>query len=425
MTQAAGHREDFARALLRRAFDACVATAQPETFLPRFTPTAPKGRTFVIGAGKGSAAMAAAFEQAWRGGPLSGLVVTRYGHGAPTRAIEIVEAAHPVPDAAGFLATQRLIGALQNLAPDDLIVALMSGGGSSLLCAPAPGVSLADKQAVNRALLASGAPIADINILRKHLSRIKGGRLPQFAPATAIKALIVSDVPGDDLSAIASGPTVADASTLAQARDIVARWRLALPASALAALRDEANETPKAVSPLVDNELVMNPAQALAAAKAALDKAGCETVLLGEALEGEARDLGRIYGAMLRACFGKPHPICLLSGGETSVTLSGGAHPGRGGRNSEYLLSAALSLQNEDRCFGLAADTDGIDGSEDNAGAFFSPQTLQRAARAGLDPRDALAKHDSYAVFAIAGDLTMTGPTRTNVNDFRALLYLP
>lgn len=412
--------------LARAVFGQVVAAAQPQACMSGHVPSPPRGRTFVVGAGKASSAMASALEALWPG-PLSGLVLTRHGHATPTRSIEIVEAGHPVPDEAGFRATQRLVLALSDLTSKDLVIGLFSGGGSSLLCAPAPGLSLADKQEVNRALLRSGAPIDAMNVVRKHLSRLKGGRLPLLAPRTPIVSLIMSDVPGDDLSTIASGPTVGDASTLADARAAVARWSIALPDAARAALDDMANETPKPGDPrlaLVENRLILGPDQALRSAFPLLTAQGYAIDYLGDAVEGEAAETGRAHARLAIAARARGQRVAIVSGGETTVTVRGAA--GRGGRCSEYLLGFALALdQTEQGCAGivaLAADSDGIDGSEQNAGAVLLADTLARAREGGIDPRAALAGHDAYGVFATAGDLVVTGPTHTNVNDVRVIL---
>ncbi len=414
-----------AEALLRDAFAQAVEIAQPRHCLAGHLPSPPRGRTFVIGAGKASSAMAGAFEALWPG-DCSGIVLTRHGHRTPTRAIEIVEAGHPVPDEPGFAATQRVLALLAQAGPDDLIIGLFSGGGSSLLCAPAGAMTLADKQAVNRALLACGAPIGEMNVVRKHLSRVKGGRLALAAPRTPFLSLIMSDVPGDDPSTIASGPTVGDASTLAEAREIVRRWQIDLPPAAQRALMDEANETPVPGDPRlahVTNRLVMTPAAALEGAAEFLRAAGIEVVYLGDAIEGEARNVGAAQAEAVSRLTAADRPVCLLSGGETTVTLA--AKGGRGGRNSEYLLGLALATEGRADIVALAADTDGIDGSEDNAGAVRRPDTLAWARAAGIDPADALARNAAYGVFAAADALVVTGPTHTNVNDFRAVMLLP
>jgi hydroxypyruvate reductase len=410
------------RAFLRGLFDAAIAAAAPAESLARFLPPPPKGRTIVVGAGKAAASMAAALEAAWSG-PLEGLVVTRYGHRAPTRAIEVVEAAHPTPDAAGAAAAARILERVKGLGADDLVLCLISGGGSALL---APGLSLADKQAINRALLKSGAGIAEMNCVRKHLSAIKGGRLALAAAPARVVGLIVSDVPGDDPATIASGPTTPDPTTSADALAILDRYAIDAPACVLAHLESAAAETPKPGDPRfanVSNVIVAAPRLSLSAAAAAARLAGVTPLDLGDAIEGEAREVGKAFAgiALSAARRGAPArgPCVLISGGETTVTVRG---KGRGGRNSEFLLGLALALDGAPRIWALAGDTDGIDGSEDNAGAIVAPDTLARAAALGLDPRARLDDNDAYDLFAALGDLVVTGPTLTNVNDFRAIL---
>ena len=416
------------RALLQAMFRAAIEAAQPALCLPAHLPSPPKGRTIVIGAGKASAAMAAAFEAHWPG-PVEGLVVTRYGHGAPTRRIEIVEAAHPVPDAAGRAAAARILKLVSGLSADDLVVALISGGGSALLAAPAAGLTLEDKQAVNRALLKSGADIAEMNCLRKHLSAIKGGRLAAACAPARVQALMISDVPGDDLSVIASGPTVPDATTREDALAVIAKYGIGLPAAVRARLDDPACETPKPGDPVfarVTNTLIATPQRSLEAAAEVARAAGVTPVLLGDALEGEAREVAKVMAGIARsvARHGTPAgaPCVLLSGGETTVTLRG---KGRGGRNAEFLLALAVALDGAAGIHALAGDTDGVDGSEDNAGAILTPDSLARAAAAGVSANAMLADNDGYSFFAGLGDLVVTGPTLTNVNDFRAILVSP
>ncbi|HEY8581058.1 MAG TPA: glycerate kinase [Beijerinckiaceae bacterium] len=413
-----------ARAFLIDLFRAAVAAADPARVVAPALPPRPKGRTIVLGAGKASAAMARAVEAAWDG-PLEGLVVTRYGHGAPCARIEIVEAAHPTPDEAGHAAARRILALAQGLGPDDLALCLISGGGSALMALPAPGLTLEDKRAVNAALLRSGAPIDAMNVVRKHLSAIKGGRLAAAAFPAQVVTLAISDVPGDDPGVIASGPTVADPSTFGEALDVLRRYDVREPASVLAHLARAAEETPKPGDPRLSTStlrLVATPALSLAAAAERARAAGVTPIVLGDALEGEARALGGAHAADLRRrlAAGDPRPCVLLSGGETTVTVRGAG--GRGGRNSEYLLALACALGEAPGVAGLAADTDGVDGSEDNAGAFFDAGTLARARAAGLDPAQELDRHNAYDVFRAAGDLVVTGPTLTNVNDFRALL---
>ena len=413
------------RALLRSLFDAAVAAADPALIVPKHLPEPPRGRTIVVGAGKAAAAMAAAVEAHWRG-PLEGLVVTRTGHGAPTRRVRVVEAGHPNPDAAGMGAAREILAMMQGLTSDDLVLGLVSGGGSALLSLPAGEVTLADKQAITRALLKSGARIDEMNAVRKHLSAIKGGRLAIAAAPARVVTLIISDVPGDDLSVIASGPTVADTTTLADARDVLARYRIDVPARVAAHLADPLNETPKPGDPRlarVENRLIATPRDALLAAAAKAREAGYAPLILGDAIEGEARECGVVHAgvALSAARHGEPvrPPCVLLSGGETTVTIRG---KGRGGRNSEFALSLAIALDGRHGIFALAADTDGIDGFEAAAGAIVTPDTLARARALGLDPRARLDDNDSYSLFAALGDLVVTGPTLTNVDDFRAIL---
>ncbi|WP_414833484.1 glycerate kinase type-2 family protein [Afifella sp. YEN Y35] len=407
-------------------FAAAVRAADPATCLPPHLPSPPAGRTIVIGAGKASAAMAKTLEDNWKG-PLEGLVVTRYGHAVPCRSIEIVEAAHPVPDVAGEKAARRMLDLLRDLTEDDLVIALISGGGSALLSAPADGLTLADKQEINRALLASGAPIGAMNCVRKHLSAVKGGRLAAAAWPAPVLTLAISDVPGDDPAAIASGPTVADPTSLADARNVLARFRIELPAAAEAWLASPEAETPKPGAsrlPRSTFRLIAAPHRSLEeAAKIARD-CGVAPLILGDDLEGEARQLGAEHGRLARTKLARgelARPFVLLSGGETTVTLRGN---GRGGRNAEYLLALAIALDSAEGIYALSCDTDGIDGSEDNAGALCAPDTLARAKDLGLDAHDALARNDAYSFFEALGDLVISGPTLTNVNDFRAILAL-
>jgi hydroxypyruvate reductase len=407
--------------LLRAMFDAAVAAAQPDLCVPTHLPDPPKGRTIVVGAGKASAAMAQELERHWPT-PLQGLVVTRYGHAVPCEHIEIVEAAHPVPDTAGRDAAQRILDLVSNLTADDLVITLISGGGSSLLTLPAPGLTLANKQAVNTALLKSGAPIDAMNCVRKHLSAIKGGRLARAAAPARLEALIISDVPGDDPAIIASGPTVPDPTSFADARHVIERYGISLPSAVQAHLEAAADESPKPGDPCFANtaaHLIATPAMALAAAARVAEGAGYTVDLLGDALEGEARAVAAEHAGRARAA--APGTI-ILSGGELTVTLDGN---GRGGPNGEYALALALALGGTDGIYAMACDTDGIDGSEDNAGARIGPDMLARAAAAGIDPSAALAANDSYGIFAALDDLVVTGPTHTNVNDFRAILIEP
>jgi hydroxypyruvate reductase len=416
------------RVFLRALFEAAVAAALPVRIVPQHLPEPPKGRTIVLGAGKASAAMARAVEDNWPG-PLSGLVVTRYGHAVPCSRIDIVEAAHPVPDATGEEAARRILGLAKTAGPDDLVLCLISGGGSALLSLPAPGLTLADKQAVNRALLASGATISEMNTVRKHLSAIKGGRLAAAAHPARVVTMLISDVPGDDPGTIASGPTVADPTTFAEARAVLAKYGIDPPPAVAAHLEAASDETPKPGDPRLANAETVMVASPLASLMAAADiarAAGIAPLILGDAIEGEARDVGRAMAATALSSRTRGMPLAapavLLSGGETTVTVR--ARGGRGGRNGEFLAGLALGLAGAPRIFALAADTDGIDGSEDNAGAVVTPDTLARAAAVGLDVEAALAANDTWPVFAALGDLVVTGPTLTNVNDFRAILIL-
>ncbi|MPZ45179.1 MAG: DUF4147 domain-containing protein [Betaproteobacteria bacterium] len=414
--------------LLRRMFDAAVSAALPEHCLPAHLPRPGSGRTIVVGAGKASAAMAAVLEQHWPD-ELSGLVATRYGHALPCRRIEIVEAAHPVPDAAGRAAAERILSLVSGLDAEDLVICLLSGGGSALLTLPAEGVSFEDKQAVNRSLLRSGANIAEMNCVRKHLSRIKGGRLAVAAYPARVASLLISDVPGDDPAVIASGPTVADPTTYADARAVLEKYAIAAPAAVVAHLERAADETPKPGDPRLRRaEWVMlaTPEDALTAAAGSARDAGVTPVILGDSIEGEAREVARVMAAIARQVVRHgepvPAPCVLLSGGETTVTVRGN---GRGGRNAEFLLALALALDGEANVYALAADTDGIDGTEDNAGCMATPDSLARARALGLDSKAMLQANDGYTLFAAIDGLVSTGPTLTNVNDFRAILVLP
>ncbi len=423
---------DNPRRLLRQLFDAALAAADPARCVPPalagLEPPGPGGRLIVIGAGKASAAMARAVEMHWPG-PLTGLVVTRYGHGVPCERITIVEAAHPVPDAAGEAAAGRMLGLLHGLTAADRVLALISGGGSALLAAPAAGVTLAQKRALTSALLASGASIAEINCVRKHLSAIKGGRLAAAAWPAPVLTLAISDVPGDDPAVIASGPTVGDPGTAADALAVLDAYRIALDPALRERLAGGELETPKPGDPRLagsDFRLVASPRQMLEAAAAEARRLGVAPLILGDALEGEAREVGKLLAGIAQSCgrhgFPAKKPCVLLSGGETTVTL--GTAGGRGGRNSEFLLGLALALDGAPGIYALAADTDGIDGSEDNAGAFVDAGTRQRGRLAGLELPAALAAHDAWGFFAGTGDLLVTGPTLTNVNDFRAILVV-
>src|SRR5690625_3838839 len=416
-----------ARTFLQENFKAGLAAVDPARVVPPALPEAPPGRTLVVGAGKAAGAMARAVEQAWPG-PLEGLVVTRYGHGVTTEHIEVVEAAHPVPDAAGRAAAERMLQLARELGPDDLLLCLISGGGSALLALPQAGLSLEDKQSVNRALLASGAAIGEMNCLRKHLSAIKGGRLAAAAAPARVVTLAISDVPGDGPEVIASGPTVPDPTTFDDARAVLQKYRIEPPAPVARLLAEAEEETPKPGDPRLANssfQLVARPQDMLEAAAAFARQAGITPLILGDALEGEAREVARVVAAMARQVrlHGQPlpAPCLLLSGGETTVTLRG---RGRGGRNSEFQLALAIALAGQKDTYALACDSDGIDGSEDNAGALVAPDSLERAEALGLSPKQALADNDAYGFFSTLGDLVITGPTLTNVNDYRGLLVL-
>lgn len=418
-----------ARGLLSTLFQAGLGAADPAACVPPHLPSPPKGRTVVVAAGKAAASMARAVEENWPG-PLEGVAVTRDGHGCRCSKIEVIEAAHPVPDDRGEIAARRLLETVRGLGPDDLVLCLISGGGSALLGLPAEGLTLEEKKAINRALLASGAPIGEMNTVRKHLSAIKGGRLAEAAYPARVVTLGISDVPGDDPSAIASGPTVADPTTLADARAVLAKYGIKVSMQIAAHLERPESETPKPGDSIFDNTsytLVARPADMMAAVVAAAEAHNLEVISLGADLQGEARELGEAHGRLALGMAGKrkpgDRPILIVSGGETTVTVD--RPGGRGGRNCEYLLALALALGGHERVFALACDTDGIDGSEENAGAAIDPDTLARARARGLDPAAMLAAHDSYSLFAATGDLVITGPTRTNVNDLRLALILP
>ena len=417
------------RALLRQMFDAAVAAAQPALCLGAHLPLPPKGRTIVIGAGKASAAMARAFEDLWAARdsrPLEGLVVTRYGYEVPCQHIEILQAAHPVPDAAGQQAAQRIRQRVSGLTADDLVVALISGGGSSLLVEPGVGLTLEDKQAVNAALLASGATISEMNCVRRHLSGIKGGRLAAACYPAQLLTLLISDVPGDSPMDIASGPTVGDSTTCTDALAIAERYQIALPPAARTLLESEAGETVKPDDAKLQNStvrMVTAPQMALEAAARVAQAAGFTPYILGDSLEGESRDVARVLAGMAHqvALRGQPfvRPCVLLSGGETTVTIRG---KGRGGRNVEFLLALAVGLAGTPGVYALAGDTDGVDGAEEIAGAILTPDTLERAWATGMNPRSFLDNNDAHTFFQTLGDSVITGPTLTNVNDFRAIL---
>ena len=428
------------RDFLEQLYQAAVQRALPLQNTAAWLPQPPKGRTIVIGAGKAGGSMAQAVEALWPAcAALEGLVVTRYHHIPPRpiglkQRIELVEAAHPVPDAAGLAASERMLAMVQGLTEHDLVLCLISGGGSALLTLPADGLTLADKQRINQALLSSGANIAEMNCLRKHLSRIKGGRLAAACAPARVVTLTISDVPGDDPSIIASGPTVPDASTCADALAILKRYEIDVPAAVLAQLESGALETPKPGDVAFSGHevhLIATPQQSLEAAAAAARAAGLNAYILSDEMEGESREVGKVHAALARAtakgtgAFEKP--CVILSGGETTVTikaLRAGVARGRGGRAGEFCMGLAVGLQGQAGVYALAADTDGIDGVEDNAGAFVMPDTLQRATAQGMKLEQYLDRNDAYGYFGALGDLVVTGPTHTNVNDFRALLIL-
>ncbi|MER9525833.1 glycerate kinase [Mesorhizobium sp. M0292] len=418
------------KSFLISIFDAAVAAADPERTIRDHLPARPKGRTIVIGAGKGSAQMAAAFEKVWDG-PIEGLVVTRYGYGAKCERIEIIEAAHPVPDAAGLEASRRLLEKVQGLTADDLVVALISGGGSALLPSPAAGLTLADEIAVNEALLASGAPIAAMNTIRKHVSTIKGGRLAAAAWPAKLVSLVVSDIPGDNPALVASGPTVPDSGNRADALASIAAYGMKLPDAVMAHIN-----SPEADAPDPDDQrfsrnevhLIASAGVSLEAAAAEAKRQGIEAVILSDSIEGEAREVGGVHAAIARevATRNRPFkkPVLILSGGETTVTLRApvDGKRGKGGRNSEFLLAFAIGISGAEGIHALAADTDGIDGSEDNAGAFADGSTVSRMRAAGVGAKAMLAGNNAWTAFNAIGDLFVPGPTGTNVNDLRAIL---
>ncbi|CAJ0699530.1 Putative hydroxypyruvate reductase [Ralstonia mannitolilytica] len=416
------------RALLHGLFDTAVAAVSAAQCLPAFLPEPPRGRTIVIGAGKGAAAMAEAVEQHWKG-ELSGLVVTRYEHGhAPGTQgrIEVVEASHPVPDAAGQRAAQRMVGLLEGLTEDDLVLCLISGGGSALLAAPAEGLTLADKQSVNRALLKSGASIGEMNCVRKHLSSIKGGRLALACAPARVETLLISDIPGDDPTLIASGPTLPDATTCADALAVIDKYGIDVPEAVRRHLETGAGETPKPGDARFEghrSHVIATAQHALEAAAAQARALGYEAHILSDSIEGEARDVAEVHAGIVRQIVARNQPFTkpcvILSGGETTVTVRGN---GRGGRNAEFLLALGVALDGLPGVYAIACDTDGIDGSEDNAGAVLTPDSLARAEALGLRAKQLLDNNDGYGFFDALGDLIVTGPTRTNVNDFRAVL---
>jgi glycerate 2-kinase len=413
------------RTLLRELFAAAIASAQPALCVPPHLPAAPRGRLIVVGAGKASAAMARAVEDHWQG-PLSGLVVTRYGYAVPCRRIDIVEAAHPVPDEAGMRAAQQMLERVGSLHADDLVLCLFSGGGSALLPLPAPGLTLDIKQAVSRSLLTSGATIGEMNCVRRHLSAIKGGRLAAACHPAQVVTLLISDVPGDRPIDIASGPTVADPTYCADALAIARRYGIELPEPVRQLLESGRGESVKPGDPRLARstvQLIATPQMALEAAARAARTAGIAAHILGDAIEGEARDVGKVFAGLALQVVERSQPVAppcvLLSGGETTVTVRGS---GRGGRNVEYLLSLAIALEGHRRIHALAGDTDGVDGQEDIAGASIGPDSLARAWSLGLRPKDMLDNNDGHGFFAALGDSVITGPTLTNVNDFRAIL---
>ena len=413
------------RELLEDLFRTAVAAADPARAIAANLPERPRGRTIVIGAGKASAQMARAFERAW-GQPVDGLVVTRYGYAAPTDRIEIVEASHPVPDEAGFLAARRMMSKVHGLGHDDLVVALISGGGSALLPAPGPGLTFEDEQGVTRTLLASGLPISVMNLIRNEVSSIKGGRLAALASPARVATLIVSDVPGDDPALVASGPTVPISSSRAEVRHLVALHGLALPPAAMDLLAGNDNIPPRPDDPRFQQNSVRIIASSALSLEAAAQRAaqrGIAAHILSDAVEGESRDVALVLAALAKEVDLRDRPFrrpaLLLSGGETTVTVRG---TGKGGRNAEFLLAFAIAIEGNDGITALAADTDGIDGSENNAGAVADGTTASRMRAAGIDPRVVLANNDAYTAFNAIGDLLVTGPTGTNVNDFRAIL---
>ncbi len=416
------------QALLRAMFDAALAAADPLQMVAPNLPEPPAGRTIVLGAGKAAARMAQAVEAAWSG-PLEGLVITRYGHAVPCQHIEVVEASHPVPDEAGETATLRILELAASATKNDLVIFLISGGGSALLTAPMPGLTLADKQAVNAQMLASGANISEMNCLRKHLSRVKGGRLALAAGEARQVTLMISDVPGDDPATIASGPTVPDPTTAAEALEIVRRYRIDLPESIIKLLEQGSDETPKPDHPAFKNteiRMIATPQMALEAAAEAARQHVVTPLILSDRIEGEAREVAKVMAGMARqvGTHGQPAPppCVLLSGGETTVTVR---NKGRGGRNVEFLLALAVELHGAPGVHALAADTDGVDGKEEIAGALIGPDTLERALGMGLSPRAMLDGNDAHSFFEALEDQVITGPTLTNVNDFRAILIEP
>lgn len=421
------HPEEFLKSL----FDVAIAAADPLVCLPPHLPTPPKGRTIVIGAGKAAASMAKAVEDNWHG-PLTGTVVTRYAHGLPLRNIKVIEAGHPMPDAAGAKAADDILELLTDLTEDDLVLCLVSGGGSSLLAKPGGSISLAEKKQVTKELLACGANITEMNILRKHLSAVKGGRLAIAAAPAQLVTFMISDVPGDDPAIIASGPTVPDLSSSADALAVLNKYRISAPQSVLSFLESTGSSTPDPDHPIFLNSksiMITTPQVSLQAAAEAARAQGVTPIILGDSVEGEARDVAQVFASIARQVGSHDQPAAkpcvLLSGGETTVTVrESDGKPGRGGRNCEFLLSLLVSLEGMQNVFALACDTDGIDGTEDNAGAIMTPTSGSRAITNSLNSKEYLGRHDSYSFFEILGDLIKTGPTRTNVNDFRAILII-
>ena len=416
------------RTILLDLFQAALAAADPARVLPVFLPAPPKGHTIVVGAGKAAASMAKAVEEHWNG-PLEGLVVTRYDHALPCERIEVIEAAHPVPDAAGREAAGRILELASGLGPDDLLLCLISGGGSALLALPAEGLTLEDKQAISKELLRSGADISEMNCLRKHLSAIKGGRLAAAAHPAKVVSLLISDVPGDDPATIASGPTVPDPTSLADAKAVLEKYGITPPPAIASHLEKSESESPKPGDPRLSTstiEMISAPQASLEAAAEVARAAGITPLILGDAIEGEAREVAKVMAGMTLQVVrhGQPTaaPCVLLSGGETTVTLRG---QGRGGRNAEFLLALAVALNGQPGVHAFAGDTDGIDGTEDNAGALLFPDSIARAEAKGISAKARLADNDGYGFFSALGDLVVTDPTLTNVNDFRAILILP
>ncbi|WP_231874774.1 glycerate kinase type-2 family protein [Acetobacter cerevisiae] len=412
-------------------FDAAVASASPFHVLARFLPEKPKGRCIVVGAGKAAASMAAALEAAWPDVPLEGVVVTRDGHAMATQSIRVLEASHPVPDERSEQAAREILKTVKGLQADDLVIALISGGGSALLALPAEGITLDEKKQIARQLLHSGATITEMNTVRRHLSAIKGGRLAQAAYPARVVSLVISDVPGDDPAVIASGPTLQDKTTAQDVLRIIQKYDLTLPPAAQALLEREASAATHTSAPVAEGNsltLIATPFFALEAAADVARRAGVTPIILGDALEGESCSAGVLFAGMARSVKQHGHPVAapavLLSGGETTVTIRPGEKPGKGGRNTEFLLACAQSLAGEAGIWGMAGDSDGIDGTEDAAGALIGPHTLSRGAALGLSAEDFLKRHDSYSYFKELDDLVMTGPTLTNVNDIRLILVL-